>query len=458
MRGERVLSLNPVTSFDSFSESEIVEHARRALDVLEKVLDENPGFLRILGDRRLLESVRAQEEWLKRFDTLVVVGIGGSGLGNIAIKESLRPSGWNHFSKDERGGWLRVYVLDNVDPDAVASVLDEIDLKSTVFNVISKSGGTTETLANYLIVRGLLEIYGLDPRDHLIFTTDPDKGLLRKLALEEDIRTLEIPPEVGGRFSVLTPVGMLAALALGLTPELFHEGGLKMLEICRKADWKENPALQIALSHYLHYLKGRNVSVMMAYSSRLLSLADWYRQLWAESLGKRFTKDGRKVEVGQTPVKALGAVDQHSQLQLYNEGPDDKIITFLRLKRFSREVVIPRVHEDLDAFGYLRGHMLSNLLKTELLGTLISLVENGRPVLLVDFDTLDEHHLGMFFVLYELATAVMGELLNVNAYDQPGVERGKRVTKALMGERELAGEKEKIIAELKKYGLWEERE
>lgn len=453
-----MLSLNPVTSFDSFSESEIVEHARRALDVLEKVLDENPGFLRILGDRRLLESVRAQEEWLKRFDTLVVVGIGGSGLGNIAIKESLRPSGWNHFSKDERGGWLRVYVLDNVDPDAVASVLDEIDLKSTVFNVISKSGGTTETLANYLIVRGLLEIYGLDPRDHLIFTTDPDKGLLRKLALEEDIRTLEIPPEVGGRFSVLTPVGMLAALALGLTPELFHEGGLKMLEICRKADWKENPALQIALSHYLHYLKGRNVSVMMAYSSRLLSLADWYRQLWAESLGKRFTKDGRKVEVGQTPVKALGAVDQHSQLQLYNEGPDDKIITFLRLKRFSREVVIPRVHEDLDAFGYLRGHMLSNLLKTELLGTLISLVENGRPVLLVDFDTLDEHHLGMFFVLYELATAVMGELLNVNAYDQPGVERGKRVTKALMGERELAGEKEKIIAELKKFGLWEERE
>lgn len=453
-----MLSLNPVTSFDSFSESEIVEHARRALDVLEKVLDENPGFLRILGDRRLLESVRAQEEWLKRFDTLVVVGIGGSGLGNIAIKESLRPSGWNHFSKDERGGWLRVYVLDNVDPDAVASVLDEIDLKSTVFNVISKSGGTTETLANYLIVRGLLEIYGLDPRDHLIFTTDPDKGLLRKLALEEDIRTLEIPPEVGGRFSVLTPVGMLTALALGLTPELFHEGGLKMLEICRKADWKENPALQIALTHYLHYLKGRNVSVMMAYSSRLLSLADWYRQLWAESLGKRFTKDGRKVEVGQTPVKALGAVDQHSQLQLYNEGPDDKIITFLRLKRFSREVVIPRVHEDLDAFGYLRGHMLSNLLNTELLGTLISLVENGRPVLLVDFDTLDEHHLGMFFVLYELATAVMGELLNVNAYDQPGVERGKRVTKALMGERELAGEKEKIIAELKKYGLWEERE
>lgn len=453
-----MLSLNPVTSFDSFSESEIVEHARRALDVLEKVLDENPGFLRILGDRRLLESVRAQEEWLKRFDTLVVVGIGGSGLGNIAIKESLRPSGWNHLSKDERGGWLRVYVLDNVDPDAVASALDEIDLKSTAFNVISKSGGTTETLANYLIVRGLLEIYGLDPRDHLIFTTDPDKGLLRKLALEEDIRTLEIPPEVGGRFSVLTPVGMLAALALGLTPELFHEGGLKMLEICRKADWKENPALQIALSHYLHYLKGRNVSVMMAYSSRLLSLADWYRQLWAESLGKRFTKDGRKVEVGQTPVKALGAVDQHSQLQLYNEGPDDKIITFLRLKRFSREVVIPRVHEDLDAFGYLRGHMLSNLLKTELLGTLISLVENGRPVLLVDFDTLDEHHLGMFFVLYELATAVMGELLNVNAYDQPGVERGKRVTKALMGERELAGEKEKIIAELKKFGLWEERE
>lgn len=453
-----MFNLNPVTSFDSFSESEVFEHARRALDALEKVLGENPGFLKILGDQRLLESVRAQEEWLKRFDTLVVVGIGGSGLGNIAIKESLRPSGWNHLSKDERGGWLRVYVLDNVDPDAVASVLDEIDLKSTVFNVISKSGGTTETLANYLIVRGLLEIYGLDPRDHLIFTTDPVRGLLRKLALEEDIRTLDIPPEVGGRFSVLTPVGMLTALALGLEPELFHEGGLKMLEICRKADWKENPALQIALSHYLHYLKGRNVSVMMAYSSRLLSLADWYRQLWAESLGKRFTKDGRKVEVGQTPVKALGAVDQHSQLQLYNEGPDDKIITFLRLKRFSREVVIPRVHEDLDAFGYLRGHMLSNLLNTELLGTLISLVENGRPVLLVDFDTLDEHHLGMFFVLYELATAVMGELLNVNAYDQPGVERGKRVTKALMGERELAGEKEKIIAELKKYGLWEERE
>jgi len=451
-----MLRLNTTNAFEFFKEEYVEEHANTAVGALIHILEEKPGFIRILGDRKLLESVRSHEEWLRCFDTMVVVGIGGSGLGNIAIRESLRPFNWNRLNRNMREGWLKLYVLDNVDPEGIAAVLDEIDFKSTLFNVISKSGGTTETIANYLVVRGMLETYGLDPREHLIFTTDPEMGLLRSIAHSEGIRALEIPPDVGGRFSVLTAVGMLTALALGLNPEAFHEGGLSMLETCSFHDWKKNPAIQIALSHYLHYLEGRNISVMMAYSSRLLSLVDWYRQLWAESLGKRHARDGEEVRVGQTPVKALGVLDQHSQLQLYNEGPDDKVVTFLRLKRFSREIRIPHVHEEIESIDYLKGHKLSTLLNTELLGTLVSLVENHRPVLLLDFDELDERHLGMFFVLYELATALTGELLNINAYDQPGVERGKQVTKALMGKDRMEEERKRIKSKLEKYGLWED--
>ncbi|MFN6992300.1 MAG: glucose-6-phosphate isomerase, partial [Fervidobacterium sp.] len=293
-----------------------------------KKLDESkPGFVNAILTRKWIDSVNELSDFLFSFDNIVVLGIGGSALGNIAIQNALRPFNWNSMNTEQRDGYLRVFVVDNVDPDYLSSVLDCIDPKQTLFNIISKSGTTAEPMANYLIVRSILESYGLDPREHIVFTTDPEKGVLRRIGRNEGIRMLDIPPDVGGRFSVLTPVGLLSAKAAGVDIEELIIGARDAYEKTIKSPFWENPSALIAAIHYLHYKKGRNISVMMAYSNRLYYLADWYRQLWAESLGKAYDNDGNKVNVGQTPVKALGAVDQHSQVQLYNEGPDDKLIT-----------------------------------------------------------------------------------------------------------------------------------
>lgn len=410
---------------------EIKSFEDKIQEITEKIDKNKPGFIEIIFTRKWIDSVLDLKDRLFQFDNLVVLGIGGSALGNIALQNTLKPFNWNFLSKDERNGKLRIFIIDNVDPDFVASILDTIDIRKTLFNVISKSGSTAEAMSNYLIARGLIETYGLDPKKHLIFTTDPEKGVLRKIANEENIMTLEIPQNVGGRFSVLTPVGLLSAYAAGINIEALYDGAKSAYSSLSKK-LLENPAALIALTHYLYYQKGRNISVMMAYSNRLYHLADWYRQLWAESLGKKLDNNGNVVNVGQTPVKALGAVDQHSQVQLYNEGPDDKIITFLRTEKFNRDIKIPNVHDE-EALSYLQGKKLSQLLNNEQLGTEAAIAEHGKPSLKITFPTIDEFHVGEFFMTYELATTIAGELFNINPFDQPGVELGKKITYALMG-------------------------
>ncbi|ABR31678.1 glucose-6-phosphate isomerase [Thermosipho melanesiensis] len=417
------ISINDIKKYD-----EIIKNITKKID------DNKPGFLEIIFSRKWIDSVLDLKDFIFDFDNLVVLGIGGSALGNIALQNTLRPFNWNYLSKDERDGKLRIFVIDNVDPDFVASILDTIDVHKTLFNVISKSGTTAEAMSNYLIARGILENYGLNPKKHLIFTTDPEKGVLRKIANEDGIKTLEIPQNVGGRFSVLTPVGLLSAYAAGINIESLYDGAKNAYSKLSNPLMK-NPAALIALTHYLYYNKGRNIAVMMAYSNKLYYLADWYRQLWAESLGKKFDKSGNEIKVGQTPVKALGAVDQHSQVQLYNEGPDDKIITFLKVEKFERDIKIPSVHNNEEALSYLQGNKLSALLNNELKGTENAILEHGKPSMKITFPQINELHVGEFFMTYELATTIAGELFNVNPFDQPGVELGKKITYALMGRK-----------------------
>ncbi|MCX7653429.1 MAG: glucose-6-phosphate isomerase [Fervidobacterium sp.] len=415
------------------TESEIGACEQKVSDFLRRFDENKPGFVNAVLTRKWIDSVNELSDFLFTFDNIVVLGIGGSALGNIAIQNALRPFNWNSMNSEERNGYLRVFVVDNVDPDYIASVLDSINLKMTLFNIISKSGTTAEPMANYLIIRGILEASGLDPKEHIVFTTDPEKGVLRRIGRSEGIRMLDIPPDVGGRFSVLTPVGLLSAKAAGVDIEEMIIGARDAYEKTVKTPFWQNPAALLAVIHYLHYKKGRNISVMMAYSNKLYHLADWYRQLWAESLGKMYDNDGNRVNVGQTPIKALGAVDQHSQVQLYNEGPDDKIITFLKTEKFEREITIPKLHENEPELVYLGGKRLSTLLNSEQLGTQLALAKHGRPSITVTFPQIDEYHIGQFFMYYEIATAITGDLLNVNPYDQPGVELGKKITYALMG-------------------------
>ncbi|PKN02289.1 MAG: glucose-6-phosphate isomerase [Elusimicrobia bacterium HGW-Elusimicrobia-1] len=378
----------------------------------------------------------------KRFDNFVVVGIGGSALGNIALQGALRHPFWNLLDKKSRGGWMRIFVPDNVDPELVKGLAETIDFKKTVFNVISKSGTTAEGLANFFFFKKILENKaGKKYRDHLVFTTDSQKGFLRELASTEGIESFDIPANVGGRFSALSPVGLISAAAAGIKIDKILSGAKAMDQKCSAAaNPLEDPAAVFAALNYLLYLKGKRICVMMPYSNALYPVADWFRQLWAESLGKKSDTAGKTINVGPTPVKALGATDQHSQVQLYIEGPYDKVVVFLSAGKFRKSAPIPKVGYS----HYLEGRSLGELIKCEEDATRTALAKEQRANMTIDIPTIDEENIGGLLYMLELATAYAGELFDINAFDQPGVELGKQLTYGLMGRAGFETQKKDI--------------
>jgi glucose-6-phosphate isomerase len=390
------------------------------------------GFMDLPGRvdeaRAVLAFARKQRT---RFDTLVVLGIGGSALGNIAVQQALRPIYWNMLEKKDRKGWMRLFVLDNVDPRWALDLLGTLDLKKTLFNVVSKSGTTAEIMANYFIFRNAVaqEVGAKNASKHFVFTTDAQKGYLRELATKEKIPTFAIPSNVGGRFSVLTPVGLVSAACTGINILDLLAGAQAMAQRCKDGSLTENPAAVYAALQYLYYQKNVKLSVLLPYSQNLWTVADWYRQLWAESLGKKLDRNGKVVNAGPTPIKALGVTDQHSQAQLYMEGPYDKIISFISVQDFGKKAVIPPV----DPKHYLARRTLNDLLKAEEEGTRSALTKSQRPNLTITIPEISAFTLGELFYFFETAVAYMGELLNINAFDQPGVELAKIYTYALMG-------------------------
>jgi len=398
------------------------------------------------------EEARKIMSWARRvrgsFDTLVVLGIGGSALGNIALQQALRPAYWNLGEKKARKGWLRLFVFDNVDPRWAADLAGAIDPKKTLFNVISKSGTTAESLAAYFIFRKAVEskVGAKKAPQHFVITTDAQKGYLRELADREKIDSFVVPANVGGRFSVLTPVGLVPAALMGVNLIDLLNGAKAMRERCQGGSLRQDPAAAYASLQYLYYQKGVKLSVLMPYSQNLYSVADWYRQLWAESLGKKLDRNGRTVNAGPTPIKALGVTDQHSQAQLYMEGPYDKVITFLSVQNFGAKAIIPKV----DKSHYLGGRTLNELLKAEEQGTRSALTKAERPNLTLTVDEISETTVGELFFFFEMATAYMGELLNINAFDQPGVELAKVYTHALMGRAGYETQRAELEAMAKK--------
>ncbi len=368
-----------------------------------------------------------------RFDTLVVLGIGGSALGTKAVLDAI-------VRRERSASGIEVLVLDNIDPSTFSETLEGLDLERSAFNVISKSGSTAETMAQFLVVAArLTERFGdKGCCDRLWITTDPENGPLRRLAEDVGIDSLAVPPGVGGRFSVLSAVGLFPLAAAGIDVEALLEGARFADRRCRAMELWNNPAaLHAALLYLALSERGAGIHVLMPYSDRLYRLAEWYAQLWAESIGKRYALDGSIVESGQTPVRALGATDQHSQVQLYVEGPRDKVVTFLRVAEHGSDLGIPEAATPLqglsEASGYLSGHTLGQLLNMEQTATELALAGAGRLSSLIEVPRVDEYALGQLFFLFELQTLVMGGLLGVNALDQPGVEQGKRLTYALAG-------------------------
>ncbi len=369
-----------------------------------------------------------------RFDNILVLGIGGSALGGLAVTEALLKPYWNLLTPEQRNGLPRIFFLDNIDPDMMNGLLDILDLKRTLVNVITKSGSTAETMSQYMIIKDRLEKeLGDNYRRNIVATTDKKVGVLRQLADQEGYKTFVVPDDVGGRFSVFSAVGLVPFALVGLDIDQIMNGIKDMDLALKNTDIHQNIAAQGALIQYLlDTKKGKNLSVMMPYSSRLKYVSDWYVQLWAESLGKEVNNSGEKVNVGPTPIKALGATDQHSQIQLYNEGPNNKVITFIRVENFDTTLEIPRIL-DYTGIGYLGGKTINDLINAEADSTRVALADYSRPTMTITLEKIDEYNVAQLLYMLEVQTAIAGELYNINTFNQPGVEQAKNYTYALMG-------------------------
>ena len=369
-----------------------------------------------------------------RFENVLVLGIGGSALGGMAMTEALLKPYWNLLSEEQRDGMPRIFFLDNIDPDTMTGLLDFLDLSKTLVNVITKSGSTAETMSQFMIVKDRLEKeLGDNYRYNIVATTDKRTGILRQIAEQEGYKTFVVPDDVGGRFSVFSAVGLLPMALVGIDIDAVVNGIKDMDLALKNTDIKENIAAQNALIHYLmDTKKGKNMSVMMPYSSRLKYVSDWYVQLWAESLGKNKDNEGNDVHVGPTPIKALGATDQHSQIQLYNEGPNNKIINFIRVENFDNILEIPNIFE-YTGINYLAGKTINRLMNAEADSTRVALADYERPTVTISIPKVDAYNLGQLLYMFEVQTAIAGALYNINTFNQPGVEQAKNYTYALMG-------------------------
>ncbi|NJD61515.1 MAG: glucose-6-phosphate isomerase [Deltaproteobacteria bacterium] len=375
-----------------------------------------------------------------RFTHMLVLGIGGSALGAKAVLEGVGGAG-------ARKG-LALSVADNVDPDAFFPLLRSHPMKTTVVVAISKSGGTAETNAQLaLAVESLKKANGRSWKEHLILVTDPEKGSFRRMAQEEGIVSYPVPPNVGGRYSVLSAVGLLPLAAAGVSIEKLLLGARWMEDRFRGKEPEDNPVL-FASAVYAHYLLAdpKAVQVWMTYGEGLSRVAEWWQQLWAESRGKR-RPDGKPV--GQTPARAGGVTDQHSQVQLYQDGPPDKLYTFIKWAEGHASGRVPRAGF-APGMEMLGGRPLRDLFDAEFEGTIGALWNAGRPIVRIEIGARDEVHIGAFLHFWEWVTAVVGECAGIDPFDQPGVEEGKKITRALMGEKGASALRERFLRKMKR--------
>lgn len=411
--------------------------AAEALDGFHRSVDEGKfGFPHLPFDNKLIKSILDYAASVKgTYDAVCIVGIGGSALGAWALDCALR--GPHPVQPAFSTANPRLVILDNVDPTFIMGALASMNPKKTLVAVIAKSGATAETVSTFLIVRDWLEqALGKKAKQRIVAVTSEKKGDLKVLATNEGYTTFHLPDNVGGRFSVLSAVGLVPAALCGFDIKKICKGAAAQTHLCWQPDLKQNTALNAALHHWLIWTRrNKPIQVAFPYANRLWGTAFWFRQLWAESLGKKTNRAGEIVHVGQTPIAALGTTDQHSQVQLYMEGPNDKVFTFWTVRKFDNPGKIPKIKTGLEAMDYLPGQTLAKLIDAEQRATAAALTETGRPNCGFTLDRMDAEHIGGFLQLLEFETAFVGELLNINAFDQEGVELGKKFTFALMGRK-----------------------
>lgn len=430
-------------------EKSFQEYEGKIRDIVTSIYaekDQAGGWKRWLNlgyDTKLVEELNAYAQQVKgRFSDMVILGIGGSSLGGYALLRALLHPYWNQLSDAQRNGMPRYYFVENVDADQINPLMDMLDPQRTLFVVISKSGTTAETMSAFMIAKEWLEqkLPADQVKEHIVAITDAQKGVLRPVATKEQYQTFEVPDDVGGRFSVFCAVGLLPAVLCGVSLTEIQKGLQDLDKTLQNPDLKQNLAAQGALIQYLLYERGKTNSVFMPYSFRLASVSDWYVQLWAESLGKKTDLNGNVVHVGPTPVRAVGVTDQHSQVQLFNEGPFDKVFTFIAVGKPSKDVTIPaNQFSDVEDLNYLNGKPMSQLMQAEFESTRASITSNQRPNMTLTLPQVDAYHFAQLLYLLEVQTAIAGALMNIDPFDQPGVELAKKYTYALMGRKGYEG-------------------
>ncbi len=366
----------------------------------------NYGFIRSLCMKNVVEEVQDCIDSCFQYENIVQVGIGGSALGAAASLEFLK--GAQTIPQNDR----RYFSLDNIDPQRLKLVFS-LDLKKTLFHVVSKSGSTIETLSQFFVIyEKMKKLFAEEADKHFVFTTS-QSGFLYEFGKKHDIKTFFIPDEVGGRYSVFTPVGLIALTFLGYDIKQFIEGAKTAVRAYRNGWAFANEFASFVIGEYKNR---KNILVLFAYKDRLKGIAEWFRQLWAESLGK----DGE----GQTPVVSVGTTDQHSQLQLYQDGPKDKAFVFLDVKQDTDFTV-----KNDFGFGYLKNKSLNEIMDIEKNSTKKALQQNQIKCGDIFIEKNDEFTLGALYISFMLATAKAGKILNIDPFNQPGVELSKSFTK-----------------------------
>ncbi|HHW20331.1 MAG TPA: hypothetical protein PKZ17_01160 [Thermodesulfovibrio thiophilus] len=413
---------------------EIEKNAQKAIKLISEKPYKELNFLEL--PEQDLKELKEIGKRVRDYEYFIILGIGGSALGPKVILEALSP--FHNLRKKPK-----VFIYDNVDPTTFKHIIETIDLKRTLINVISKSGSTTETLAAFLIFWRMIRERKLEVKEHFVFTTDPEKGNLRILAEEYEIPTLVIPRDIGGRYSVLTAVGLFLAEALGIKSEELLEGAREISDRALSEKLNQNPMAILASSLYLTDIqKNRKIVVFLPYSDRLKTFSEWFCQLWAESLGK----EGK----GTTPYPSLGTTDQHSQLQLWMEGPEDKLVLFVSVDKHEFQEEIPEEFHDIEGLRFIGGHTLEELINTEQLATEMALTMSKKPNMKLVLPKIDAYYLGQSFQFLQVVTSMAGLLYGINPFNQPGVELGKRLTFGALGKRGFETEGEKVKNYLKK--------
>jgi glucose-6-phosphate isomerase len=351
--------------------------------------------------------------FVKNSDTIVIIGIGGSSLGTKAIDSIFK-----HKNKNVK----KILFLENPDEIDLSEKLDLIDKEKTLFIVVSKSGSTIETIS---IFKEIIERFSLDfsdgDREQVMVITDESSNL-HKFAEHYGIKSYFIPKNVGGRFSVLSAVGVVPLTIAGYDVKSILEGASLMVE--RFFSGKENHLLKKAALLSAHK-KETPMNVIFSYANCLEDFTKWYVQLWGESLGK-IDKHGN--HTGLTPIGHIGSVDQHSFLQLIMQGPRDKSVTFIKVDDFEKEMKIPNINlKFLEKTDYINGYSFNELIDGECEATKESIVKQGINVDKITMGSLEEKNVGELILYYELLTSLCGIMLKVNTYDQPGVEVGKQI-------------------------------